>query len=139
MCQGVTGVRRTMEKKPLSIKVYLVHGTWARQARWMREGSPLRQALQDGLESTGTVTFATMPWTGRNNLMARARGSIELKGLLERTINDSDANFIIAHSHGGNIAADWAYIDTFEEGSEGEKRVDGVVTLNTPFFTLLPR
>ena len=134
-----------MGEPTTSIKVYLVHGTWAKRARWTREDSPLRKALKKGLK--GNVTFMTIPWSGRNSAEQRDKAVVELPSLLAGSAEDGDARFIIAHSHGGNIALDWLrsqnYVETHEPRQrqrEARKlRMNGVITMNTPFLAVLPR
>jgi len=129
-----------VESDSKTINVWLIHGTWARQARWTRDGSPLRKALQGGLK--GDVRFAALPWTGRNNTLHRLEASIQLLASLEASKGDSNINFIVTHSHGGNIAADAIAADAVlaeTNPKEEPYQFDGVVTLNTPFLVTIPR
>lgn len=108
--------------------VWLIHGTWARQARWTSETSPLRCALQQGVGETFHVTV--FPWTGKNRTFDRSAASQELVEAVEAGGPDASPRVAIAHSHGGNVAvqAALAHPGLF----------DAVVTLNTPFLTPLP-
>lgn len=83
--------------------ITLVHGTWARRARWTRPDSRLCSALREGLPH---VLFERFIWSGSNSITSResaARALAEqLRALVSRfpTAN----HYVIAHSHGGNIA-----------------------------------
>ena len=109
--------------------LWLVHGTWARHARWTREGSFLRRQLQDQLGPS--VSFATFGWTGRNAGRDREGATERLVAAVQASSTAGGRRFAIAHSHGGNVAVQAAvrYPDLF----------DGVITLNTPFLTSVPR
>lgn len=106
--------------------VTLVHGTWARNAEWTRDDRPLSCALR-GL---GEIKIERLPWSGWNRFTARSAGKVKLQRLIDQSGEDA-RHFIIAHSHGGNLAHDAV------EGRE--HRVLGVVCLNTPFFVALGR
>lgn len=110
--------------KPL--KVTLVHGTWAREAEWTKPDAPLSMTLR---KSFGDIAIETMPWSGRNRFAARDLARCDLAARIDAA-RDFE-HFIIAHSHGGNIARD-AVIGR-------EESVAGLICLNTPFFTALSR
>jgi pimeloyl-ACP methyl ester carboxylesterase len=105
----------------------LVHGTWATKAPWLSAGGELTKALLHQWPGAGVFAFR---WRGLNRLTARLRAHEELKTLIEslRQRYPDRRLVVIAHSHGGNVAA-WA--TTAVEG------VDTVVYLNTPFLRLL--
>lgn len=106
------------------IKVTLVHGTFARNAKWVRKGS----SMTSRLEETG-VEWERFRWSGCNSHRARIRAAEQLaKRLLEQK-EDGVRQAVVAHSHGGNIAvhAVWRLMDV-RDGSIP------VVTLATPFL-----
>jgi len=111
--------------------ITLVHGTWARRARWTRPDSRLCRALREGLPH---LLFERFIWSGSNSITSResaARGLAEhLRRLVSRfpTAN----HYVIAHSHGGNIAMYALREDDLRD------RV-GVVCLSTPFLHVRPR
>jgi hypothetical protein len=107
--------------------VTLVHGTWARNAPWTNADAPLASALR---RSLGDIKIERFAWASWNRFSARTDGKKRLAELLDSYDSDS-LHFIIAHSHGGNIAHDAA--------AGREDRVAGVVCLNTPFFVALGR
>ncbi|HEY5970402.1 MAG TPA: hypothetical protein VIT22_00275 [Pseudoxanthomonas sp.] len=69
-------------------------------------------------------------WSGRNSFSARKAASLDLRirirGLVEENVTDKQ--FIIAHSHGGNLALLASGDDSIE------KDVAGIVCLSTPFL-----
>ena len=120
--------------------VYLVHGTWprgavplprfgrARPPLWFEEGSAFREAV--GGRIGGEAEFIRFDWSGRNSARARARAAERLAEQIARTAaSEPDARqVVIAHSHGGNVAARAAAL--LPPGS----RPVGIATLATPFL-----
>ena len=112
------------EELQKSVTVTLVHGTWAKDAPWTQEESKLSQALNDaGFE------VDRLSWGSWNRFTTRRDAAQKLQTHIDhRPEND---HFIIAHSHGGNVAV---------RALDGDdSRVKGVVSLNTPFFNILGR
>jgi hypothetical protein len=122
--QGVECVHPPGSEGPLFV---LVHGTWAKNAPWLSARGELTKALLRQWPDAGVFAFR---WRGLNRLTARLRAHEELKALIEslRQRYPEARLVLIAHSHGGNVAA-WA--TTAVEG------VDTAVYLNTPFLRLL--
>ncbi len=110
----------------------LVHGIWARKAPWMQPGSLLRETLRERLPS---VDFKPFDWNGRNGLLSRVHAAWELQAHLHRLIDEHPTarHFIIAHSHGGNVA-----LSALHDGYILD-RVSGMVCLSTPFLSAQPR
>lgn len=110
----------------------LVHGTWARSARWMEPDSELRQAVA-GI--SGPVRFERFAWSGNNSVLARQRAVRRLIEQLRRTFMEwpEAQHYIIAHSHGGNIALQSMSDDAIS------RRVSGIICLSTPFLTITSR
>jgi len=83
------------------VTVTLVHGTYARNAAWTTSEGALHAALVGA--GHRVVSFA---WSGKNSHRARDRASSELAAHLESQIRDvpNAQQWIIAHSHGGNVA-----------------------------------
>lgn len=106
----------------------LAHGIWAGKAGWMQPGSLLRRTFGAYLPD---VIFEPFPWSGRNGLVSRLHAAKDLRAHLLRMVHQypSAQHFIIAHSHGGNVALA-ALCD-----QEMRDRVSGVVCLSTPFLT----
>jgi hypothetical protein len=110
--------------------VTLVHGTFAKGAAWTRRPTSV---LWGELEKTfgGAVHVTCCDWSGDNNMVARLQGADELVGHVRRLKADFPLakHFIVAHSHGGNVALYAAY----------EEEVDGIATLATPFISMSVR
>ncbi|MEO0996892.1 MAG: hypothetical protein AAFX58_05175 [Pseudomonadota bacterium] len=108
--------------------VHLVHGTFARRAGWTEPDSILARRIVRTL-GQGTVV-ESFEWTGANSHAARLRAGAELAEKLRacRGRYIDCPQFVVAHSHGGNVAA-YALMD---EGARAA--VGGVVCLGTPFI-----
>src|SRR4029077_18802808 len=105
--------------KPCSI--ILVHGTWARgffpkrrevslyppnKRWWFEEGSQFRAGLDVALKRASLDwQIRAFLWSGANSVHARDDAARELAGQLRKDLDDPNGTaFIIAHSHGGNVA-----------------------------------
>ena len=110
----------------MSNRVVLVHGTFAKDADWTREGSKLVKAIRQ-IEGSELISFS---WSGKNSHRARKIASDELADLLKNdAILHPDAKrTIVAHSHGGNIA-----LRALRQ-VEDEVEVDDLICLGTPFL-----
>jgi hypothetical protein len=89
--------------------VTLVHGTFATDAPWMKPDSPLRKRLQARFGDD--IHFEPFNWyPADNSIDARWVAAGRLSSHLEQVKHDypDAAQYIIAHSHGGNIALDGA-------------------------------
>jgi hypothetical protein len=106
----------------------LVHGTFARGAAWTQEGSTLRKALH---ARYGEVAcFREFLWSGENSHKERVQAGDELRIFLQNLGSEVADRplFIVAHSHGGNVAL-YALRDV-----QIAERVSGIVTMGTPFL-----
>lgn len=107
--------------------ITLVHGTWAGTRGWVATGSFLRRELQERFPD---VTFRAFQWAGTNTHAARTAAGTRLA----QFIRDGSAqhphaqHFIVAHSHGGNVAL-YAMQDP-----AARDLVSGIATLGTPFI-----
>lgn len=122
-----TGVARP------EIIIHLVPGTFARDARWCQDGSKLRKAVQSRFEDRALVY--THDWSTDNAHLARRSGGAHVADRL-RSLTDAHrdaAHYIVAHSHGGNVAS-YALGDIILQ-----ERVSGVVYLGTPHLRARPR
>jgi Alpha/beta hydrolase family len=111
------GETMTSDLRP-KVTVLLVHGTWGRgffvrqvnesNPRWFEKGSVFWNDLSEQVRLRNIdAQVESFCWTGENSLMAR---DIAAKLLAERLVQlsrgDKDRSVvIIAHSHGGNVAA----------------------------------
>ena len=124
----------------------LIHGTFAADADWVgqerRKASPFRVRLREALKGK-VISFHVPPaWGSLGNLFARfthdltntarLQGAEKLKQyILNVRQSPGQKHFLVAHSHGGNIAL-YALKDP-----KVRARVDGLICMATPF--LFPR
>ncbi len=108
---------------PPDSAVVLIHGTFARNAAWATADSKLGQTVA----RHGQVHRLT--WSGKNS-MADRRAAIQKLRRHVRRLRDSGKQriFLVAHSHGGNIALKAAEVDDIAES------VRAIVCLSTPFI-----
>ncbi len=110
-----------------SMEIVLVHGTFARGAAWTLDSSPLCRALKERFGEN--LLFSRFVWSGQNSFRARDEATARLRQFItERNAAPVGHRFIVAHSHGGNIA--------FEalSGPHAAGEIDGLVCLSTPFL-----
>jgi MFS family permease len=109
------------------IVVTLIHGTFAPEAPWVKDGSKLRCAIQKAFPDA--VEFRTLCWSGGNTIGARRDAAEKLrKQIVNEPFGPNTRHFLVAHSHGGNIAL-YALRDPVVR-----ERIAGVATLATPFL-----
>ena len=113
--------------------VTLVHGTFARDATWIRKESALSDRLSELLD--GSVLTAPFQWTGNNSMEARQAAALELQDHLRSLLDDwpTAKHVVVGHSHGGNVAL-YALRD-----EKLESEIVGVACLATPFLVARPR
>lgn len=125
----------------------LVHGTWARSwlfkifarlsgtpmLQWYEQGAPLRQRLQTQFVGAACYPFE---WSGSNSVAARMKATDDLADHLRRNRarHPEAQHFIIAHSHGGNIA-----YYALQQDPLLIEQISGIVSLSTPFLYVQPR
>ncbi|HEV2296879.1 MAG TPA: hypothetical protein VGR35_23770 [Tepidisphaeraceae bacterium] len=109
------------------IVVHLVHGTWAPRTAWARRDSRLCRRLRE--EFGPRMQVRRVIWSGRNQHSARLEAAEHEH--LERHLGKVPdvRHFVIAHSHGGNVALLAAH------RLEEPERLAGIATLATPFIT----
>jgi hypothetical protein len=120
----------------MSVVITLVHGTklfrflwpWGRTPVWIRDSSKLCNELRQGI--TEDVIFRQFEWSGGNSPSAREKASLELRASLRSASLEypSAKHYVIAHSHGGNVA-----LYAFRDASLLEE-MSGLVCLSTPFL-----
>jgi len=105
----------------------LLHGTWAPGAAWTQPGSALAEGLRRRFGADTRIE--ALGWKGWNRVGARHRGALALAAHLRQlNLAPDQRHFVIAHSHGGNVAL-YAMRD-----EQAAARVSGIVTLATPFL-----
>lgn len=139
-CTNTTGKQlrlgrpRSVGVSPVKAPVIvLIHGTWGSQSKWIEDGSRLREILSRRLPA-GTQ-FHAFRWSGRNSHSARLDAAASLRTRLQNLLTQYQSRkmFLIAHSHGGNVAG-YAL-----KGFEPIEWIAGLVTMATPFIHVRPR
>jgi pimeloyl-ACP methyl ester carboxylesterase len=108
----------------------LLHGTFAPNAQWTIDG-----VLRRRLAKLGNVEFHTPQWPGvlhsrlNNGHRSRLAGATVVQATLTtlRKHNPSARIYVIAHSHGGNVAI-------YAANKLPPGTVNGIVCLSTPFI-----
>lgn len=122
-----------MSESQVTRVITTVHGTYARRATWVQRDSNLGRALAQRLGDN--VLVVPFRWSGSNNPSARDEAQANLrehiKGLMLE--HSSAKHYVIAHSHGGNVAL-YAMRD-----EAIRKEISGVICLATPFLISRPR
>jgi hypothetical protein len=109
----------------------LVHGTWAKHAKWMTTGRLAEMLRQESV----AVGYC---WSGRNRHRDRLEAGVGLRQLLlEIRERCPDAAIgVVGHSHGGTVAAH----ALLGGGAVNDELFDvKLVTLATPFIEASPR
>ena len=113
------------------IVVTLVHGTFAKGAPWTKDGSALRLQIAAELgRLEHEVIFDIFEWSGRNTHKARVKAGYQLADHIRelRKRFPQNAHFIVAHSHGGNVAL------LAHKHLPQDLHALGIATLGTPFI-----
>jgi len=115
--------------------VTLIHGTWAKRSDWT---DPEKSLMADALRSflPPPVEILRFAWSGRNSPRARRVAADNLRDHLRNAINNNPVNahhFVIAHSHGGNVA-----LQALNDPGLMQT-IDGVACLSTPFLSVRDR
>jgi pimeloyl-ACP methyl ester carboxylesterase len=113
--------------------ITLVHGTFARRAKWIQRDSLLCVEIERLLSDQ--VTFHPFVWSGRNSPRARSKAAARLNEyiLLSRAAHPNAEQYVIGHSHGGNVAL------LAPQDPELREIIKGVVCLSTPFVRVSNR
>lgn len=134
-----------MTKEQSAYRFTLVHGTFGANTSWVNDDQALsphgfRARLAMSIEQPISYNVPP-PWGSRGSLFkklydltnaARITGAQTLKkDILATPKVDGEKHFLLAHSHGGNVAM-YALQDP-----EVQDRIDGLICLATPF--LFPR
>jgi hypothetical protein len=124
-----------------SYVITLVHGTFAPNAKWTQPGSNIRRAIKTVLADAGHVRFESFVWLGlfgtrlNNGHTYRLAGGVRLQTRLAKLVEryPKARHFVIAHSHGGNVAL-YAM-----RNAALHSQIAGIVCLATPFICCRPR
>ncbi len=127
-----TPSRPHSQRSKAPIVVTLVHGTFAKDAAWVKDGSVLRAEIAGALAGHGRdVVFDVFTWSGRNSHKARIKAGYELADHirdLRKNGIPGTRHFIVAHSHGGNVAL------LAHKHLDDDQHARGIATLGTPFL-----
>jgi hypothetical protein len=132
------------------ISITLVHGTWPKgilpspsrlwggSRYWFEPGSNFWNCLLQSLKSRGlspSSSIKAFSWSGANSILERDRAAHNLARLLvdERRSDHELRQWIVAHSHGGNVALRALQILPKDFTSIS------VTTIATPFVELRPK
>jgi hypothetical protein len=129
MHTGLTSVHEP-NGRPARI-LFLVHGTFAKRAHWVRSGSPFCESLLRHLEPDTSIQCFI--WSGRNSIGARQEATHRLGELLRESVTRFRGvrHFVIGHSHGGNVALNAVASPDLADV--------GVVCLSAPILYAMPR
>jgi len=110
-----------------------------RKRYWFHRGSEFEVAVKELLTAAGheNTQFVRFFWSGNNSFSARRAASSSLRDHLShwRARFPDSCQVLVAHSHGGTIAA--AAVDQNTLGSAAP--INGLVTLASPFIRLRER
>ncbi|MDI3465635.1 MAG: hypothetical protein OJF50_004456 [Nitrospira sp.] len=127
-----------MQSSQISHVFTLIHGTWSNsflfklpsshKPQWFEDGSRFRHRLLAAFPSS---LFNPFHWSGGNSVYAREEAAKGLvTNLTKLTIDYPNAeHFIIAHSHGGNVAC-----YALRDQPELSNSIRGIICLSTPFL-----
>ena len=136
--------------KSTPAKIILVHGTWGRgfdpernagradtgapvEPRWFEAGSKFYAGLSSGLSGVlATTEISAFLWSGANSIEERRSTAARLAKTLDESVAAAPEaqHFIIAHSHGGNVALN------AREAMSGNPLNVHIVTMATPFLSI---
>ncbi len=113
------------------IRITLVHGTFARNAEWVKPGSKLCKGISREL---GDLVEFQKPiiWSGCNSVRHRQEAAHCLMDEVNKckSRHPEDLQLVIGHSHGGNVAAYALKNKNFAS------MLSGVAFLATPFVAV---
>jgi hypothetical protein len=115
--------------------VTLVHGTFARDAGWVQPDAPLSAHLRKVLGEAGEGAHVVLfNWSGGNSVFARAKAARDLVLHLEALQDHypEARHYVVAHSHGGNVAL-------YAASLLQKRKLSGIACLATPFLQARPR
>lgn len=110
--------------------VILIHGTFEPRAAWVFEKSELKRKIETQL---GAVQFYYLSWDGKNSQSSRHSAALTLAEFIRQNIDREF--YIVAHSHGGNIAIDALSMLNKNQTSSIKK----VALLSVPVLNIIKR
>lgn len=109
----------------------LVHGTWGADCAWYMPKGDFFEALEE-VVSKKNSSVVSFRWCGGAGHSARFKAGQNLAKLIE-TYDDSTVVYVIAHSHGGSVAALASHMLAQEENNK--HRIRALFTLGTPVMS----
>ncbi|HLC06664.1 MAG TPA: alpha/beta hydrolase [Candidatus Babeliales bacterium] len=109
----------------------LIHGTWGADCSWYVPKGDFFDALEETVckKNSAVVSFR---WSGGAGHDARVKAAQSLVKLI-RTYHPSVAIYLVAHSHGGNVATLASHMLTQEE--DNKHHIRALFTLGTPIMS----
>ncbi|MBY3360213.1 hypothetical protein HFN97_20675 [Rhizobium laguerreae] len=104
-----------------------IHGTFVRRASWFGPASTFRESFNQQLWPDG-VEIIERTWSGGNRFSSRYNAAKSLRNRLGKDLPNYKRIFVIAHSHGGNIALNAVQTEPLNDVK--------IVTIGTPFLSL---
>lgn len=132
-------LKKFKKSKPAEIKaegfyskkaVILIHGTFEPRAAWVFGNSELKREIEMQL---GAVQFYCLSWDGKNSQSSRHSAALTLAEFIRKNIGREF--YIVAHSHGGNIAIDALSMLNKNQTSSIKK----VALLSVPVLNIIKR
>jgi len=126
LCGTASEVHRATAR-PLAV---LVHGTWGCRSPW---AIPEQSLLVEGLRArlSEDLEFRRFRWSGANRTSERLKATDRLTNELQSELRSNDRPiFVLAHSHGGNIA-----VRAFDALSWKDQENVRNVLMGTPFLS----
>lgn len=108
--------------------VTLIHGTWAKGARWTDPDSGFCQELRARVP--GLKEILVFRWSGRNSHRAREVAAERLREFVKDIAKrfPNARHYLVAHSHGGTVVQYACQLGGLTN------RIAGVACLSTPFI-----
>lgn len=104
----------------------IIHGTWGAKSDFAFAESQFCRGI--GAAVRTPMTFERFQWSGANSFIDRAEASQRLRDFVLQLPQHRLPVYLVAHSHGGNVASLALRDDIFAA------RVGGLVTLGTPYL-----
>ena len=107
-------------------EVMLIHGTWARDAEWVKKDSSLARRIQQDAPEVRVVE--PFHWSGDNDFVSRVRAGDELAAHLSALAPGTQV-YLVAHSRGGSVVH-----YAWQRHPQAFSQVVGIACMATPFF-----
>lgn len=109
----------------------LIHDTWGADCSWYAPKGDFFDALEDTVSAKDSAVVS-FRWSGGCGHEARIKAAYSLVKLI-KTYDLTTAIFLVAHSHGGNVATLASHFLAEEE--DNKYRIRALFTLGTPVMS----